>query len=142
MDYQGGVAPQREATFLERRRPHHALCIIAESRRFLRNAEGARVQRPVFVQVLEEGKSVGTFRQTFARHGDSLVFYLHTKTREGFLQEIIRRGIEGDIEKALRTVDVARTSRVSVCACTRAALPIKKRAAKRIIAFVFIRLMF
>ena len=67
MDYQGGVAPQREATFLERRRPHHALRIVAESRRFLRNAEGARVQRPVFVQVLEEGKSVAVLSFTSTR---------------------------------------------------------------------------
>ena len=107
MYYQGGVLPQSKTAFFERRRPHHALRIVAESAWFRGDAIGTRIQHPVSVQVLEEGKSIGTFGQTAARHGNGLVLHLHTKTREGFLQEIIRRGIEGDIEKALRTVDVA-----------------------------------
>ena len=107
MHYQGGVAPHREAAFLERRRPHHALRVIAESRRLLGNAKSARVQRPVSVQVLEKSQGIRPLGQALARHDDGLVLHLHAEAREGFLQEIIRRGLDGYIEETLHAVDVA-----------------------------------
>ena len=87
MHYQARIAPQREAAFLERRRPHHALRVIAESRRLLGNAESARVQRPVSVQVLEKGQGIRPLGQALARHDDGLVLHLHAEAREEFLQE-------------------------------------------------------
>ena len=107
MHYQGRVAPQREATLLERRRPHHALRVVAEARRFLWNAESARVQRPVSVQVLEKSQGIRPLGQALARHDDGLVLHLHAEAREEFLQEIVRRGINGYIEETLHAVDVA-----------------------------------
>ena len=107
MHYQARIAPHREAAFLERRRPHHALRVVAEARRLLGNAESTRVQRPVSVQVLEKGQGIRSFGQALARHDDGLVLHLHAEAREEFLQEIVRRGIDGYIEETLHAVDVA-----------------------------------
>ena len=115
MYYQGGVLMQSETTFFERRRPHHALRIVAESAWFRGDAIGTRIQHPVSVQVLEEGKSIGTFGQTAARHGNGLVLHFHTEAREEFLQEIVRRGIDSDIQRTGRTVDVAHFEGQRLC---------------------------
>ena len=106
MHYQSRIASQREAAFLERGRSHHALRIVAESRRLLGNAVAARIQRAVSIQVLKEGDGIRAFGQAFARKGERLVLHLHAEAREGFLQEIIRRRINGDIKETLHAVDV------------------------------------
>ena len=107
MHQERGVTAQRETAIHERGRPHHALRVAAEGGRLRGDAEGTGVQRAVVVQVLVESQGIRPLGQAFAGNGDGLAFHLHAEAREEFLQEIVRRGIDGYIEETLHAVDVA-----------------------------------
>ena len=102
-----GVLPQGEAARLEIGRPHHPLGIVAESGRFRGDAVCTRVQRTVAVHVLKETERIRTCGQALAGNGHMLVFHLHPEAREGTGEESLGRGIDGDIQRTGRPVDVA-----------------------------------